>query len=60
MNLRDIPFLIHVVYYDVAPPSAAIISSSLLGRLSTMLAVFMGIFEHSSTSTFVRLGTDVG
>jgi len=35
--------------------------STLQGRLSTRYrSVFMGIFDHSSRSAFVRSGTDVG
>ena len=35
MTLSDFPFLIHRVYYDVGPLFAAVIASTLLGRLST-------------------------
>ena len=60
MNLSDIPFLIHRVY-DIGPPFAAITASTLLGKLSTKFrSVFMGIFDHSSSSAFVRSDTDVG
>ena len=46
MNLSDIPFLIHRVYYDVGSPFAAVTASTLLGR-----------FFHN---LFVRSHTDVG
>ncbi|XP_058258308.1 uncharacterized protein LOC131361290 isoform X2 [Hemibagrus wyckioides] len=52
---------IRLVQYDVGPPFAAITASTLLGRLSTRFrSVFMGIFDHSSRSAFVRSHTDVG
>ena len=55
MNASGIPFLNHRIYYDVGPPFAAITASTLLGRLSTRFrSVFMGIFDHSSRSAFVR------
>ena len=61
MTLSDIQFLIHRVYYDVSPPFAAITASTLLEKLSTRFrSVFMGIFDHSSRSTFVRSDIDVG
>ena len=53
--------LIYRVQYDVGPSFAAITASTVLGRLSTgFRIVFMGIFDHSSRSTFVRSHTDVG
>uniref|UniRef100_A0A3P8T6V7 mRNA m(6)A methyltransferase n=1 Tax=Amphiprion percula TaxID=161767 RepID=A0A3P8T6V7_AMPPE len=61
MNVSDIPFLIHRVQYDIGPHFAAVTASTLLGRLSTRFrSVFMGIFDHSSRSAFVRSHTDVG
>ncbi|KAK3549020.1 hypothetical protein QTP70_025092 [Hemibagrus guttatus] len=45
----------------LAPLGLAITASTLLGRLSTRFrSVFMGIFDRSSRSAFVRSGTDVG
>uniref|UniRef100_A0A3P8U8X8 HECT domain-containing protein n=1 Tax=Amphiprion percula TaxID=161767 RepID=A0A3P8U8X8_AMPPE len=56
MSISDIPFLIHRVQYDVSPPFAAITALTLL--FTRFRSVFMGIFDHSSRSTFVRSHTD--
>jgi len=46
---------------ELAHPLQLITASTLLGRLSTRFrSVFMGIFDYSSRSAFVRSGTDVG
>ena len=61
MNLSEIPLLIQRVWYDACLPFAAKTASTLLGRLSKRFrSVFMGIFDHSSRSVFVRSHTDVG
>jgi len=61
LNFNDIPFLINRVNMELVHPFAALTSSTLLGRPSTRFrSVFMGTFDHSSTSAFVRSGTDVG
>lgn len=54
MNLIEIPFLIHRVYYGVCS------YNSFNSSWKTFHKVFMGIFDHSSKSTFVRSDTDVG
>lgn len=43
---HDVPFLIHMVWYDVGPPFVGKTASTLLARYSTSLAVFMGILHH--------------
>ena len=53
MNINSIPVLVLRVQYWVGPPFAAIIASSLLGRLSTRFrSVSMGMFDYSSRSAF--------
>ncbi|XP_058230352.1 uncharacterized protein LOC131343021 isoform X2 [Hemibagrus wyckioides] len=61
LNPENAQHYLFRVQYDVSPPFAAITASTLLGRLSTRFrSVFMGIFDHSSRSTFVRSHTDFG
>uniref|UniRef100_A0AAR2M5J2 Cadherin domain-containing protein n=1 Tax=Pygocentrus nattereri TaxID=42514 RepID=A0AAR2M5J2_PYGNA len=61
MNLSDIAFLIHGDLYDVGPPVAATTTSTFLARLSTRFrSMFLGIFDYSSRSAFLRSETDVG
>ena len=47
------------VWYDIVP-FPAITALTPLGGFPQGLGVFMGIFDHSSRSTFVRTHTDVG
>lgn len=59
--LKWLPFLIHHVEYDVSPTFAAITASTLLGKVSTKFGnEFMGIFDRSFRSTFVKSHSDVG
>ena len=41
--------------------TTALTASTVVGKLSTRFrSVFMGVFDHSSRSAFVRSDTDVG
>lgn len=49
------------LYTQTNPHFAGSTASALLGRLTARFgSVFMGIFDHSSKSTFIKSGTDVG
>lgn len=61
MNFSDIPLLIHRVSSDIISTFGALTAATLLEKLSRRFKMmFMWVFDHSTTNTFVRSQIEVG